>query len=72
MFCITLNIKKKHIKKANVKKLVTGANWNSCMDIHPYGDNLIVGSHGKKIVWFDLDLANTPYKNLKYHDKTVR
>ena len=55
-----------------IKRLQSGSNWNSCIDIHPYGDNLIVVSFGKNVVWFDLELQNTPYKNLKYHDKSVR
>jgi hypothetical protein len=25
---------------------MSGANWNHCIDIHPYGDNIIVGSLG--------------------------
>ena len=24
------------------------------------------------VVWFDLDLASTPYKTLRYHNKAVR
>lgn len=35
---------------------MSGANWNHCIDIHPYGDNIIVGSLDKKVLWFDLDL----------------
>ncbi|EGR31248.1 hypothetical protein IMG5_115080 [Ichthyophthirius multifiliis] len=69
---------KKHVfvfnlqKQQTMKKLLTGAQWNSCIDVHPYGDNVIVGSFDKKVTWFDLDLGNTPYKNLKYHEKGVR
>ena len=55
-----------------MKKLLTGTNFNSCMDVHPYGDNLIVGSYDKSLCWFDLDLANTPYKKLKYHERAIR
>lgn len=33
-----------------------GAQWNSCIDLHPYGDNLIIGTYDKKVLWFDLDL----------------
>ena len=55
-----------------MKKLLTGTQWNSCIDIHPYGDNIIVGTFDNKTFWFDLDLSNYPYKNLKYHSKAIR
>lgn len=35
------------------------------MDIHPSGDHLIVGGYDKKLFWFDLDLADRPYKTLR-------
>ena len=50
----------------------SGAQWNSCLAIHPRGDNLITGSYDKKVCWFDLDSGSTPYKTLKYHKKAVR
>jgi hypothetical protein len=37
----------------------------SCIDIHPGGDNLIVGSYDSRVNWFDLDLSTKPYKTLK-------
>lgn len=55
-----------------IKKLISGSQWNSCLDIHPKGDNLIVGSFDKKFVWFDLDLESHPYKHMKYHQKAIR
>lgn len=55
-----------------VKKLLPGARWLSGIDIHPRGDNLIASSYDKRVLWHDLDLANTPYKTLRYHDKAVR
>ena len=33
---------------------------------------MILGTYDKKIVWFDLDMGQMPYKNLKYHDKAIR
>lgn len=36
------------------------------MDVHPSGDHLIIGSLDRRMIWFDLDLSNTPYKTLKY------
>ena len=55
-----------------VKKLLPGARWLSGIDIHPRGDNLIASSYDKRVLWHDLDLANTPYKTLRYHEKAVR
>lgn len=69
---------KKHVylynlqKQTIIKKLISGSQWNSCLDIHPKGDNLIVGSFDKKFVWFDLDLESHPYKHMKYHQKAIR
>ena len=40
--------------------------------MHPEGDNFILGTYDKKIVWFDLDMGSKPYKSLKYHDKAIR
>jgi len=54
------------------KKLFAGSQWNSCIDVHPEGDNFIVGSLNKKVLWFDTDLQDTPYKSLSYHEKGVR
>ncbi|KAG0682761.1 Ribosome biogenesis protein erb1 [Pichia californica] len=56
-----------------VKKLLPGARWLSCLDIHPRGgDHLIAGSFDKRVLWHDLDLSSTPYKTLRYHEKAVR
>lgn len=59
-------------KHQMVKKLLGGAQWNSSLCLHPRGDNLLVGSFDKKVMWFDLDLSNTPYKTMKYHQRAVR
>lgn len=54
-----------------VKKLISGCKWISCIDVHPSGDHLIVGSYDRRVAWFDLDLSSTPYKTLKYHTKVM-
>ena len=33
-----------NISKELVKKLISGAQWNSAISVHPTGDNLIVAS----------------------------
>jgi ribosome biogenesis protein ERB1 len=48
-----------------IKTLQPGLKWLSSVDIHPLGDNLIVGSYDKKLCWFDLDLSTKPYKTLR-------
>jgi ribosome biogenesis protein ERB1 len=48
-----------------LKTLQPGLKWISSMDIHPLGDNLIIGSYDKKLCWFDLDLSTKPYKTLR-------
>lgn len=60
------------VRKMLVKKLISGCKWISCMDVHPSGDHLIVGSYDRRVAWFDLDLSSTPYKTLKYHTKVRR
>jgi ribosome biogenesis protein ERB1 len=55
-----------------VKKLVGGAQWNSSVMVHPKGDNILVGSYDRKVLWYDLDLGTTPYKTMRYHERAVR
>jgi len=54
------------------KKLLPGVNWISSLDVHPGGDNVIVGSYDCKVCWFDLDLSVKPYKHLRYHKFAIR
>ncbi|KAK2753439.1 Ribosome biogenesis protein erb1 [Onygenales sp. PD_40] len=61
-----------------VKILQPGARWISSFDIHPTsstnsgGDNLIVGSYDRRLLWHDVDLSPRPYKTLRYHRKAIR
>jgi len=54
------------------KDLRPGAKWISSIDVHPGGDNLLVGSYDRRLLWHDLDLGATPYKTLRYHEKAIR
>nr|NVI69896.1 putative ribosome biogenesis protein BOP1 homolog [Cucujiformia] len=45
------------VKQTLVKKLLTNSKWISSMAIHPGGDNLLVGTYDRKMLWFDLDLS---------------
>lgn len=42
------------------------------MSIHPKGDNLLVSTYDKKMLWFDLDLSTKPYQILRLHNNAVR
>lgn len=54
-------------------KYKTGAKWISSISIHPKGDNFILGTYDKKVLWFDMDMSgDAPYKSMKYHDKAIR
>lgn len=61
-----------------VRIIQPGARWISSFDIHPTssassgGDNLIVGSYDRRLLWHDLELSQRPYKTLRYHRKAIR
>ncbi|KAI4125502.1 MAG: hypothetical protein LQ338_004204 [Usnochroma carphineum] len=59
-------------KQELLKIIQPGARWISSFDVHPLGDNLIVGSYDKRLLWHDLDLSTRPYKTLRYHKKAIR
>ncbi|KAE8850217.1 hypothetical protein PTNB85_00633 [Pyrenophora teres f. teres] len=59
-------------KQELVKILQPGAKWISSIDVHPGGDNLIVGTYDKRLLWHDLDLSNKPYKTLRFHKEAIR
>lgn len=60
------------VRQQLLKILQPGARWISSLDIHPGGDNLIVGSYDRRLLWHDLDLSPRPYKTLRYHPKAIR
>lgn len=60
------------VKQEQIKKLITNSQWISGMSIHPKGDNLLVSTYDKKILWFDLDLSTKPYQTLRLHHGAVR
>nr|XP_022901034.1 ribosome biogenesis protein BOP1 homolog [Onthophagus taurus] len=60
------------LKQQLIKKLLTNSRWVSTMDIHPGGDNLLVATYDRKILWFDLDLSTKPYQTLRLHGTAVR
>lgn len=59
-------------KQELLKIIQPGARWISSFDVHPGGDNLIVGSYDKRLLWHDLDLSVRPYKTLRYRKKAIR
>lgn len=55
-----------------VKTLQPGARWISNFDIHPGGDNMIVGSYDRRLLWHDLDLSHRPFKTMRFHSEAIR
>lgn len=55
-----------------IKVVQPGARWISSFDIHPGGDNLIVGSYDRRLLWHDLDLSTRPYKTMRFHAEAIR
>lgn len=60
------------VKQELLKKLFPSCKWISSMAIHPKGDNLLVATYEKKMMWFDLDLSTRPYQQLKLHHSAIR
>lgn len=60
------------VKQELLKKLITNSKWISGMAIHPKGDNLLVSTYDKKMLWFDLDLSTKPYQTIRLHKNAVR
>lgn len=60
------------VKQEMVKKLLSNSQWISTMSIHPGGDNILVGTYDRKMLWFDLDLSTKPYQTLRLHGTGVR
>ncbi len=60
------------VRQELLKIIQPGARWISSFDFHPGGDNLIVGSYDRRLLWHDLDLSVRPYKTLRYHSKAIR
>lgn len=65
-------------RQALVRIMQPGARWISSFDVHPTsaaaagGDNLIVGSYDRRLLWHDLELSSRPYKTLRYHARAIR
>ncbi|PFH57833.1 hypothetical protein XA68_14526 [Ophiocordyceps unilateralis] len=55
-----------------VKVMQPGARWISSFDVHGGGDNLIVGSYDRRLLWHDLDLSSRPYKTMRFHTEAIR
>lgn len=60
------------VKQELYKKLTPSCKWISKIAIHPKGDNLIVSTYDKKVMWFDIDLSTKPYQTLNLHTSAVR
>ena len=52
--------------------LIASFQWISSFDIHSGGDNIVVGSYDRRLLWHDLDLSNRPYKTMRFHAQAIR
>ena len=59
-------------KQELLKTLLPGSKWISAFDVHAGGDNLIVSSYDKRLLWMDVELSDKPYKTLRYHTRGIR
>ncbi|KAF1364814.1 BOP1NT-domain-containing protein [Lizonia empirigonia] len=59
-------------KQELVKILTPGAKWISSVAVHPGGDNLLVGTYDRRLLWHDLELSTKPYKTLRFHAAAIR
>lgn len=55
-----------------VKILQPGARHISSFDIHAGGDNVVVGSYDRRLLWHDMDLSARPYKTMRFHPRAIR
>ncbi|WYZ34706.1 hypothetical protein EsH8_I_000982 [Colletotrichum jinshuiense] len=55
-----------------VKVIQPGARWISSFDVHSGGDNIVVGSYDRRLLWHDLDLSNRPFKTMRFHSEAIR
>ena len=60
------------VKQEMFKKLLSNSQWISTIAIHPGGDNVLVATYDRKMLWFDLDLSTKPYQTLRLHGTGVR
>lgn len=60
-------------EKKSIRSIRTNSSseWISSIAVHPTGDHFIVGSHGKRITWYEMECTNRPY-TLRYHHGAVR
>lgn len=55
-----------------VKVVQPGARWISSFDVHPGGDNLVVGSYDRRLLWHELELSTRPFKTMRFHTEAIR
>ena len=66
-FVYFLDVKIYNLAKLQLeKKLYPNVTHISSIDVHPAGDNIILGSYDCRLSWFDLDLSTKPYKSFRY------
>lgn len=59
-------------KQTLLKKMKTTTANISSFDIHPDGDNILIGCYDSHVFWFDTNQTKKAFQNLHYHKKAVR
>ena len=60
------------VKQTLLKRLTAPVRLISALRLHPSGDHLLVASFDRRVCWFDLDGASTPFRSMRYHTRAVR
>jgi len=54
-----------------VKKYKAQGGITNCLNVHPLGDNFLVGDTTHHVSWYDCDFSDKPYKRMKTHKGVV-
>jgi len=60
------------IKMELKQKLMPGVRYISSFEVHPGGENVLVGSYDRRVCWIDTELSTRPFKILRNHTEAVR
>eukprot|EP00756_Hemistasia_phaeocysticola_P010553 Hpha_TRINITY_DN15029_c5_g12::TRINITY_DN15029_c5_g12_i1::g.125587::m.125587/K14824/ERB1, BOP1; ribosome biogenesis protein ERB1 len=72
LICTRKSVRVYNLLQSQLVKKLRGTVENiSSIDVHPQGDNVLASSHDKKVMWYDLDMSDKPYKKLTSHRSAV-
>ena len=59
-------------KQELVRKFISNLPTISKISIHKNGSDLVVGSKGGKVAWFQIELSDKPFKMMDYHEDKIK